>query len=301
MAQLEDNTYENARPPKAFHLFGRGVSFSISPTIHGTGFRHYGLPNTYDVRESESIDEVAGLIRETNFGGASVTMPHKLHVHKLCDEQTKNARDIGAINTLIVRDVDEKRKIIGDNTDWSGLLDIIRRYVKATNWQPHAGLVIGAGGASRAALFALHHAGLTTIYLVNRTLSVAHKVREDFKDIFEVTVVASLGGLVEKPEVIIGTVPAETTTEEQFHSLFGPRGLCVDMSYKPRQTPLLTVAQRHRGWTTVPGVDVLIAQGLEQFKLWTGLDPPRRQIEEAIAGREKEMETNTLDGKALTR
>ncbi|KAJ5096352.1 shikimate / quinate 5-dehydrogenase protein [Penicillium alfredii] len=278
-----------AIPPRNFHIFGSGISFSISPTIHNTGFRYYGLPYTYDIRESPSIDEVAWLIQDPRFGGASVTMPHKLQVHKYCNHQTETARLIGAINTLIVKSDGDRQIITGDNTDWSGLHSIIANYSAKTQQQPNVGLVIGAGGAARAALFALHKAGIQHIYVVNRTLSVAEKVKHDFKNVFDITVLPSLGELSNNPDVIIGTVPAETTTEDQFSSLFGPQGLCIDMSYKPRQTPLLNAAQKHPEWTTVPGVEVLLAQGFDQFRLWTGRDLPKEKMVEAVMARDREL------------
>lgn len=278
----------NQDPTKNFHIFGKGISFSISPTIHNAGFRHYDLPFNYTICESDSIDEVASLIADDRFGGASVTMPHKLQVQKYCNEQTSTAMLIGAVNTLILKTDGGKRTIIGDNTDWSGLYSIIVSHSKKTEWQPNSGLVIGAGGASRAALYSMYKAGIKRIYLVNRTLATAEKVREDFSETFKIKVVAKLEDLPEKPDIIIGTVPAESTTNDQFTSLFGHRGLCIDMSYKPRQTPLLMAAQRHQGWNTVTGVEVLLAQAFDQFVLWTGLEPPKDVMGRAIVAHDLE-------------
>ncbi|KAJ5496900.1 hypothetical protein N7463_008887 [Penicillium fimorum] len=281
---------------KNFHIFGKGISFSISPTIHNAGFQHYGLPFTYTIHESDSIDGAASLIASDRFGGASITMPHKLQVHNFCNEQTETARLIGAINTLIVEGSGSDRIVTGDNTDWSGLYSIMAAHSTKTQNQPSTGLVIGAGGASRAALYALHKAGVKRIYLVNRTLATAKKVRDDFKTMFDIKVVPSLHDLPEKPEVVIGTVPAEMTTDDQFSSLFGGRGLCVDMSYKPRQTPLLAVAQQNQGWDTVTGVEVLLAQAFDQFLLWTGLEPPKNIMAEAIVVLDGERATMAKDG-----
>lgn len=282
--------------PKCFHIFGSGISFSISPTIHNAGFQHYGLPFTYDIRESASIDDVEGLIADEKLGGASVTMPHKLHVHKFCTEQTDTAQLIGAINTLVIKDADKGRIVTGDNTDWSGLHTIITDYSKEAPQTPTVGLVIGAGGASRAALYAMHRAGIRYIYLVNRTQSVAEKVKEDFSPVFEVTILPSLHELPRMPDVIIGTVPATVTTEDQFASIFGSSGLCIEMAYKPRQTPLLNVAQRHEGWRTVTGLEVLLAQGFDQFRLWTGLEPPKEKMTEAVAEHEQEKARKERNG-----
>ncbi|CAG8127497.1 unnamed protein product [Penicillium salamii] len=274
-------------PAKNFHIFGKGISFSVSPTIHNAGFEHHSLPYNYTIRESDSIDGVASLIADDRFGGASVTMPHKLQVHKFCDEQTETVRLIGAINTLVVKENGTRRTITGDNTDWSGLYSIILSHSREKQQHPSVGLVIGAGGASRAALFSMHKAGIKKIFVINRTLATAEKVKEDFSQVFDIEVIETLDTIPEKPDVIIGTVPADTTTEGQFASLFGPRGLCIDMSYKPRQTPLLTAAQKHRDWDRVTGVEVLLAQAFDQFRLWTKLEPPKEVMTEAILALDK--------------
>ncbi|KAL2796381.1 hypothetical protein BJX66DRAFT_300092 [Aspergillus keveii] len=303
--------------PKNFYIFGRTLSSSISPTIHNTAFQHHSLPYTYSIHESESMDDVAHLIRDNPaFGGASVTMPHKLQAYKVCDRLTETARVIGAVNTLVVSknergEKQEKKRplIIGDNTDWSGLYAILERYFatagtatatatpEQTSRHAHSpegttGLVIGAGGASRAALYALYRAGVSTIYLINRTRATAEKVRADFRELFQIHIVANLEDLPRPPEVIIGTVPAETTSDVQFASLFragtgmgtntAKRGLCIDMSYKPAQTPLLNAARVCSGWVTVDGVEVLLAQGFEQYRLWTEREAPKDKVIQAV-------------------
>ncbi|CAK7205130.1 hypothetical protein SEUCBS139899_007895 [Sporothrix eucalyptigena] len=283
---MDDVQNDTRLPSKEFHIFGNGISFSISPTIHNAGFQHDGLPFVYDIRESASIDDVAELIGRDTFGGASVTMPHKLHVHKYCDRLTETARRIGAINTLVVSSDGGQRIITGDNTDWSGLCSIMNGYIKNANQLPQSGLVIGAGGASRAALYALHKSGVKAIYLVNRTLSVAEAVQDTFAGQFTITILRSLDDLAELPDIIVGTVPADKTTEEQFANLFGPAGLCIDMSYKPRKTPLLAVAQSHPGWETVTGLQVLLTQAFDQYQLWTGKEPPKKAMIDAVAVRE---------------
>jgi len=270
---------------KHFHIFGHGISFSKSPLIHATGFRHYGLPHTYDIREPVLVDEVAPLIADDFFGGASVTMPHKLAVHKFCEQQTVHAKRIGAINTLIVRhDEHGQRYLLGENTDWSGLYSIITQGAKSSQKQTQTGLVLGAGGASRAALYALFQAGVTDIALVNRTRANAEKLASHFSSIFHVKVFSTVQDLDTQPDIIIGTIPADRTQRSDFEVLFkdaSKPGLCIDMAYKPRRTPLLATAEES-GWETVPGVEVLLHQAFAQFELWTGLEAPRTKMLEAL-------------------
>jgi shikimate-5-dehydrogenase len=273
--------------PKRFHIFGNGISFSISPTIHNAGFKHHGLPHTYDIRESPDIDGVGHLITSEDFGGASVTMPHKLQVHKFCHQQTETGKLIGAINTLVVRGDGDNRVIIGDNTDWSGLYSIMSSYKKRRGRSLETGLVIGAGGASRAALYAMHHTGVQNILLWNRTPSVAESVKKAFAGVFDITILPRLEDVTQQPDVLIGTIPADVTTHQQFHGIFGKsKGLCIDMAYKPRETPLLRVAKSKEGWETITGVQVLLAQGFDQYRLWTGLEAPRHVIVDAVVAHE---------------
>jgi shikimate-5-dehydrogenase len=288
--------------PKHFHIFGHGISFSKSPAIHAAAFEHHGLPHTYDIQETEGIEAVADLISDASFGGASVTMPHKLTVHRFCDDQTESACRIGAINTLVVQpahtnhDGGTRRRIIGENTDWMGLYQIIMKYMVTSSSDVESGLVIGAGGASRAALYAMHQAGIRKIYLVNRTVANAEKIVHDFRSIFCITVLSSIEEMPESPEIIIGTIPADKTREETFVNLFSrPQGQCIDMAYKPRLTPLLAVAQKHKGWVTVPGVEVLLYQAFDQFKIWTGLDAPQQVMAEAIDASDGEPTVCTQD------
>ncbi|KGO35969.1 Quinate/shikimate 5-dehydrogenase/glutamyl-tRNA reductase [Penicillium expansum] len=243
---------------KNFHIFGKGISFSVSPTIHNAGFQHYVLPFTYTTHESNSIDEAAVLIFR--------------------DEQIKTAQLIGAVNTLTVKGNYSEQKIIDDNIYWSNLY------------------MIGAGGASRAALYALHKAGVKRIYFVNRTLATAEKFKDDFKSVFEIKRFPGLQDLPKKPEVVIGTVPVDTTKEDQYSSLFSNRGLCVDVSYKPRQMPLLTEAQQNQGWDMITGVEVLLAQAFDQFLLFTGLELPREIMAEAVVVFDRDRATTAKGG-----
>jgi shikimate-5-dehydrogenase len=295
---------------KHFYIFGHGISFSKSPVIHTAAFSHYGLPHTYDIQETESIDDVAHLIQDGSFGGASVTMPHKLAVHKFCGELTENASMIGAVNTLIVREQERqvegsrrgergRRVLVGDNTDWAGLQRIIKKYTESWPESPRTALVIGAGGASRAAVYALHLSGLK-IFIANRTIANAKKIALDFQDISQISVLLSVDSLSEAPDIIVGTIPADRTSKDDFlnGTLFGKsRGLCIDMSYKPRRTPLLAAAERQIGWATVPGLEVLLHQAFTQFELWTGLPAPEEVMEREIDADNRQTDSTSRDGK----
>lgn len=285
-----------------FYIFGQGISFSMSPTIHLAGFCHYSLPHTYEIHQTETVDELSSLVSSSNFGGASVTMPHKLAIGKFCSTITEHARVIGAVNTLI-REDETNTRLEGDNTDWTGLVEILRqKSIDASNEQ-EAGLVIGACGASRAALYAMYQTGLKTIYLFNRTKSRAEDIARDFAALFEIIILDNLedfsSHVYTAPDVIIGTIPAEyyMTSEKFPPALFvKPHGICVDMSYKPRHTPLLGAALRSgQCWATVTGIEVLLEQAFDQFELWTGEKAPKAVMREALAARDRQLATEGND------
>jgi pentafunctional AROM polypeptide len=109
----------NSPKPKQFYIFGFPISKSKSPVLHNTAFAHHQLPHHYSYVETDTLDNsVRERLRASNFGGASVTQPHKLEVRKFVDSVTPIAELLGAINTIIpVRGADGKRMLVGDNTD----------------------------------------------------------------------------------------------------------------------------------------------------------------------------------------
>lgn len=285
--------------PLNFHIFGgSNIRASLSPTIHNAAFTHHHLPHTYTTAECTSLSEMSHLITSPSFGGASITMPHKIAAFDHCTEVSDSARAIGAINTLVTtRSPQANSKVVvkGDNTDWSGLYTLIIDHLskggvhtaKATG---KVGLVIGAGGAARAGVYALLQAQFSTIIIWNRTVEKAEKIIQDFDTLkiggIEMRAVGDVNG-IGPVDVVIGTIPGDVKAEEDFEGLFqgSETGLCVEMAYKPKVTPLMRVAER-RGWVVRDGLEVLLRQGFEQYHLWTGLEAPELVMREAIKERD---------------
>jgi pentafunctional AROM polypeptide len=284
-------------PPRQFFLLGNPIKHSMSPTLHNTGFELLGLPHHYQIFETETVnDEIKALLVAPNFGGASVTIPYKLEIIPLLDELTPAAKTMGAVNTIVPLLTKAGRKLIGDNTDWIGVHQSVISFLP-TN-PIHAGLVIGAGGTARAAIYALNQLGAKYIYLFNRTKAKALVLAQLFPNV----TVNVLDRLTEwpvglpPPNVIIGTVPSDATTliegEDGLYltpSLYeykdGP-AVVVDMAYKPPETPLLTLAKAaSSNWATVSGIEVLLEQGFVQFELWTGRRCPRPEVARRVRER----------------
>ncbi|KAI0884795.1 Pentafunctional AroM protein [Annulohypoxylon maeteangense] len=280
---------------KQFYLFGNPISASRSPALHNALFRQTGLPHQYSLFETDSAADLTKIIQSSEFGGASVTIPLKLDVKALVDDISESASVIGAVNTIIpVSQQDgSKQRLLGDNTDWRGMVYSLRRagLVTPTGGTTNGAMVVGSGGTSRAAIYALHSLGYSPIYVVARNPDAALNFRTTFPNDFNIEQVSEAGHVHHLPNVIISTVPADKPIETSMVELVGsvlqqPRhdeGLRVllEMAYKPRRTPLMELAE-NSGWTTIPGLEVLASQGYYQFQLWTDIVPLFSDVRTAV-------------------
>lgn len=268
---------------KQFYLFGNPVQHSRSPALHNTLFQGLGLPHNYGLYETAEVgDDVKSLLSSPDFGGASVTIPHKLAIIPLLDSISADAKAIGAVNTIIPTTKDGKRILHGDNTDWVGIkTTLIRANAPSA---PASALVVGAGGTSRAAVYALHKMGYHPIYLANRTPEKLQELVSHFPaeyNLVTITSVEEAKGLSIKPIVAISTVPGNAPIASNLEAILTEllqhdgsiSKVLVEMAYKPAETPLMLLAINN-GWRTVPGLEALVAQGVRQFELWNdGLVP----------------------------
>ena len=272
-------------PARQFYIFGTPIAHSMSPTLHNTAFEVLGLPHTYSLFETPTVDdEIRRVIRAEDFGGASVTIPFKLDVMPLLDGLSDAAKAIGAVNTIVPRD----GSLYGENTDYLGIVAAVRGRASGA---VEAALVIGAGGTARAAVYALMTLGVREVYVFNRTRAKAEAIAAAFdgqeQGATRVRAIEALGAWPSTPpRVIVSTVPGDATTTTQSTSalhlpttLFtAPTGVVVDMAYKPAETPLLRLAaETAPGWARVRGVEVLLEQGYVQFETWTGRPCPKEQ------------------------
>ncbi|KAM0306177.1 hypothetical protein ACHAPM_000737 [Fusarium culmorum] len=276
---------------KQFFIFGHNISHSLSPTLHNAGFQELGLPHHYQIHESENVDQsVKRIINSPDFGGASVTFPHKLQIGKLLHSVSEQGENIGAINTVVVQEKDRQRLLHGDNTDWIG----IRRCILKSGSQDFtssSALVLGAGGAARAACYAIKTLGFRELIVVNRTLSKAEELASKFSELktraFSTLDEAEKVGDADI-RLIVACIPADDLEEDRVPSgLFSKlgQGVLVEMAYRPQVTGMMKVAQRHSGWKVYRGVDVLEEQAYAQFELWTGKQAPVETMRSAMQAR----------------
>ncbi|KAJ2552391.1 3-dehydroquinate dehydratase (3-dehydroquinase), partial [Coemansia sp. RSA 1933] len=273
-------------PPKKFVLFGTPIAKSPSPAMHNAGFAVLGLPHKYALHETPTVDGLRAILDAPDFGGASVTIPHKQTIIPLLDSLTPAAQQIGAVNTVIPTiDAQGKRVLVGDNTDYLGIVGCLRAAQlakQAEDFATASALLIGAGGTARAGLYALHTLGIQNVVVFNRTVARGEALVQEFAPLF--TTIHSVAALHEaaalRPTYIVGTIPGSNLVVPD--ELFGAtNGVALDMAYKPRWTPLLEAAQKNH-WHVVHGVAVLIEQGVHQLQLWTHSTAPVKIMGEAV-------------------
>jgi shikimate-5-dehydrogenase len=285
-----------------FFIFGNNISHSLSPQLHNSAFAKLRYPGHYTIHETKAVDEtVEHLMRQSNFGGASVTFPHKLQIGKLVDVITPRAVSVGAVNTIVVRQSQSGRILEGDNTDWSGIRScIVKSHLR--NIGSSTAIVLGAGGAARAACYALETLHVRDVIIINRSRSNGEEMAKHFPRLSThiCTKLDDVHLIASTPvRIIVGCIPADDLTEDRIpRTLFSgaESGVLVEMAYRPLETGMMKVAQSYPAWHVFKGMDVLREQAYAQFELWTGKDAPIEVMEEAM---EAELKRRRLAHPAL--
>ncbi len=265
---------------KVYGLLGDPVAHSLSPLMHNHAFEKTNIDAVYvpfRVSPSSLSEAVAGL-RGLNIAGVNVTIPHKEAILPFLDKVDPEARLIGAVNTV----VNAGGKLVGYNTDASGFL---RSACQDLNFMP-AGksvLLLGSGGACRAATVALAAAGIDSLVIANRSLARAEKLISDLKAHFPQVNFEVFGysdpqypTAVARADLIVNTTSVGLKGDKlNFLPLENIKGsaLIYDMIYFATVTPLLRAAQA-AGVSAADGLGMLAAQGEDAFFLWTGVRLP---------------------------
>jgi 3-dehydroquinate dehydratase/shikimate dehydrogenase len=254
-------------------ILGNPVSQSLSPLIHNAAFAAANVNAVYlPFQAHDATEFIRRMVHPKtqeivwNLRGLSVTIPHKSAVMPLLDWIDETAKEIGAVNTILVRD----EQLLGYNTDPSGLMTpLINRFGAIRDARC---AVIGAGGAARAALWALINKG-GEVELFARNLDRATTTAKDFG----VPCHQLSGADLAEFDIVINATPLgmsgayQEVTPATTAQLRGVR-LAYDLVYNPIETLFLREA-RAAGCDTLNGIEMLIAQGAEQFRLWTGQFP----------------------------
>lgn len=232
-------------------LLGQGIGYSASPTMHNAAFAAVGIDARYelrDVTESDLAGEVAAL-READRLGANVTKPHKVAVCELVDELAPEVERLGAANT-IVRDGD---RLVVHNTDLRALKTELRELTES----PRRAVVLGAGGASRAAVAALEDLRSAAMVVTRATWD-------------------RLADELEGADLLINATPIGTQDPSATPvrpDLLRPDLAVLDLVYRPSPTRLVRDATAV-GAPARGGAGMLLRQAADSFGLWTGRQAP---------------------------
>jgi shikimate dehydrogenase len=255
-------------------IVGWPVAHSRSPRLHGYWLRKHGIDGAYvplPVRP-ENLEHVLRVLPHLGLVGVNVTVPHKEAALAAVDVATTEARTIGAVNTIVVA---ADGKLEGSNTDAFGFSESLKAVRSDWNAQSGPAVVLGAGGAARAVVYALVAAGSPEIRLVNRTHSRAARLASAMGGACRVIewkerdrALAGAAILVNATTLgMTGQPPLEIDLEAMAKST-----VVVDIVYTPLETPLLASA-RTRGNCVVDGLGMLLHQARPAFAAWFGIDP----------------------------
>ncbi|MBC2883956.1 shikimate dehydrogenase [Ochrobactrum sp. CM-21-5] len=265
---------------KAF-VTGFPVKHSRSPLIHGFWLRELGLDGSYEAIEvkAEDFASFAATLAQNGFVGGNVTIPHKEAAFAASESLDEAATAIGAVNTLWF----ENGKLRGGNTDAYGFAANLDAC--APGWdKADTALVLGAGGASRAVVYALLSRGLSRVAIVNRTVNRAAELAQHFGERISAHGWDEAQALVADAGLIVNTTALGMSGHgdgEDFPLDLGAASkaaVATDIVYVPLKTPFLKKAEE-AGLKTVDGLGMLLHQAVPGFECWFGKRP---QVTEAL-------------------
>lgn len=261
-------------------IIGNPVYGSLSPIIHNAGFKAKDIGSDFvgialNVAP-DKLENFIGFLRSSNIRGLSVTLPHKEKVIPMLDNIDDTAKKIGAVNTIINND----GKLTGYNTDWLGVKNSL---LEKTVIKGKKAAVIGAGGAAKAFVYALLSEG-ADVTIFNRTPEKAKELADVFKCNYKP--LSDTSSISDSDIVCNASTVGFSGTNQQQDSpipaeLIKQNMVVFDAIYSPRNTKLITDAKL-AGAEVITGIDMLLNQGYEQFKLFTGLDAPKEAMTSAV-------------------
>lgn len=257
---------------RVYGVVGDPVEHSMSPAMMNAAFRRENLNSVYLALHAKSVADLIKCSREIPIHGMSVTMPYKESIIEELDNCEPLCQKVGACNTVIRS---QDGKLYGFNTDVAGVVRPLEHRL------PLAGakvLVIGAGGAARAAVFGLREKG-ANVFIFNRTPQTAQKLaresgsktvkREELKkQTFDVIINATSVGM--------GNGAKSVIEENEMNAR-----LAFDLVYNPVETKFLQMA-RAKGMAVISGVEMFVQQGARQFEIWTGKPAPAAEMQHVV-------------------
>ncbi len=267
-------------------LIGHPVAHSLSGAMHQAAFDATGIDAAYELWDRAPIALPAAIaeVRDDEFLGANVTIPHKERVVPLVDRLTEEAQATGAVNTL----TREGRRLIGHNTDVAGF-DVALDRLVGRQKMPRQAVILGAGGGARAVVFGLIRSGFQRIVVFNRHLHRAEALAKHFARSaahMELRAMPWHPSIIEseiaKSKVLVNATSIGLTSDESpIPGDIIPGDLLV-LDLINNRTRFLRDAEA-AGCTVMDGETMLLHQGAAAFTLWTGQEAPLQVMAEALA------------------
>ena len=257
---------------RVYGVAGNPIEHSLSPVIMNTALRRENVNGVYLPLHAKTLKDLIHCVREIPLHGLSITMPYKQAILPYLDNTDAHTSKIGACNTVVRG---QEGKLYGFNTDAAGVVRPLEQRLSIENAKV---LVLGAGGAARAAVFGLKERG-AEVWILNRTSAKAQKLARQAKahtikraDLRKVAF-----------DVIINATPVGmgNTLDCPLKDQEIQARVVFDMVYDPVETHLLQVA-RAKGIAVIPGVEMFVQQAARQFEIWTGKPAPAGDMLRAV-------------------
>ena len=265
---------------KSVGIIGYPLGHSISPQIHNFIYQKLSIEAFYKKWEFEEINMSSELnkINDSNFIGANVTVPYKEKIISFLDEIESEAKHIGAVNTIVKC----QNQLIGHNTDVYGIEKCLHTIFQSENIKNV--VIVGSGGAAKAALYVLLNRGLKNLSLINRTPLNAKNMLARF-DTYNFD--SKILTFDQKTEIqndclnsdliinstTIGMKGTDLESESPLETIcFNGNSVVFDMVYNPRITKLIANSLTKNA-TIIEGIDMLVYQAIKSIELWTGQIP----------------------------
>lgn len=256
-------------------VIGNPVSHSLSPALHGYWCKKYNVLAEYQAIQLDlaELDTFLNRIRAGEFIGANVTIPFKEDVFQRMDELDNTAKATGAVNTIVAG---PGGRLQGRNTDPEGFLENLKSEAPGFEPAKTRALVLGAGGAARAAVYALFTAGVPEITVIGRSEKSVTALLNFFSTpILNGASWSDKNRLAAESNLIINATPLGMAGVEDVDLNFDetPKNTLVyDLVYTPRKTGFLRVAEK-AGLKAFGGLGMLIFQAIPAFEAWFGVRP----------------------------
>ena len=257
---------------KLYGVVGTHAAMSLSPTMHNAAFQAKRVNAIYLPCQAPTLSDFVGFAKALGFQGFSITMPFKRTIIRHLDWLDPLARQIGACNTVAL----QRGEWMGWNTDAAAVVEILTKRLRLAGSRI---LILGAGGAARAAAFALRAEGAEVLLAARREAATRSLARQ-----VSAQAVSWSSANNQDVDAVINATPVGMAPHTEGLPIDLSRlrvRVVFDMVYYPLETRFLAEA-RGRGLITISGIEMLVAQGARQFEIWTGQAAPRALMEQAV-------------------